>query len=128
MSKLLFTRLALMFLVIAMMSNSLWEFGASSITHDLNHLSKASLAVHDEYPGIDVSASNIEQRDDVASPLVHHMLHACDHFQLFPHAVARTVFAPSERIFVLPGLMAIHLPLPTLAPPFRPPRPDVLSA
>lgn len=121
-------RLVLMLLVIAMTSNSLWNLAGIALAHDLDHLGKMSLAAVDHnHTAIGATVSD-EDTDEVNSPLIHHMLHATDHQQLFPHAFARTVFAPTVQVLVLPRLMAIYLPMMALAPPFRPPRPDALFA
>lgn len=129
MSKLLLNRFALMLLITAMMSNTLWGFGVTSFTHDLDHLRKAgsAVALHDEVC-LDATGVSDDEQDDAAGPLIHHMLHAVDHLQLFPHDLARMIFTPRLRVLVSPESVAIFLPVLTLAPPFRPPRSDVLSA
>ena len=125
----LLNRLALLLLVIAMTSNSLWGSSGAGLAHDIDHLFKANVAALDyEHAGLPAEVSGGETSDDFLNPLVHHLLHGADHSQLFPHALVRAVFALSVRVLVLPGLVELYLPLQPLSPPFRPPRSDVFAA
>ncbi|MDO8176700.1 MAG: hypothetical protein Q7T62_00495 [Undibacterium sp.] len=126
MSKLFTKTFAFALFAIFMVNTLAWSVDTRRVSHDLEHsrefahAASQTVPVH-EHEHEHERATTVLDDDDVPSVMEHQLLHAVDHFQLFPSTLSYALpLSLTEAI--CPHFISHRLPMAALAPPFRPPR------
>lgn len=122
MSKLFTKTFAFALFAIFMVNTLAWSVDTRRVSHDLEHSREfADAASENELVHDHERATVVLDEADVPSVMEHQLLHAVDHFQLFPSTLSHVLpLALSEIICT--HFISYLLPAAALAPPFRPPR------
>ncbi|MBC7404532.1 MAG: hypothetical protein H7252_02450 [Cytophaga sp.] len=126
MSKLFTKTFAFALFAIFMVNTLVWSVNTRRVSHDLEHSREFAHAASEnelvhEHDHDYERATVVLDEADVPSVMEHQLLHAVDHFQLFPSTLSHVLpLALSEIICA--HFISYLLPAAALAPPFRPPR------
>ena len=132
MSKPVTKYIAFLLFVILMTNIGVWGFSGARLAHELEHdgMEQAASHEHAHVHHVHHVHHGDEAGDDDDAPGVseHQVLHAVDHLQFFPDTALSGAFVPTMASGVSLHFTEQHLPPPTFAPPFRPPRSGAFTA